>query len=496
METRKSGILMHISSLPSEYGIGSFGRESFEFIDFLVRAKHSVWEILPLGQTSYGDSPYSSLCSYSYNPYFISLDTLVENKLLKKAEVKTQIDNGEKIDYGRLYFERYKVLRKAFERFDKTSASFVDFVKKGDYYDYALYMAIKERQGSRAYYEWEDKYKFRNETAISEFAKENQTELLFWQFLQYEAKRQWQEVLNYARKNGITIVGDVPLYVARDSVEVWANPHCFKLDKDLNPTVVAGVPPDYFSATGQLWGNPVYDYEEQKKDEYDWWRRRFEMAKQTCDVIRIDHFRGFDRFYEVPFGAENAIVGEWATAHGREVLKLVGESSDKIIAEDLGTIDEGVKSLLEDTGYSGMRILSFGFGGDKENVYLPENIIENSVAFTGTHDNDTFMGLLESMTESEKETLKNSVEHSCEIMNERASTNSDKAITRCVIRLGYKSKARIFILPLADALALDSTFRMNIPGTPSGNWQVRFSKKHFTPSLEKYLALLTTKYGR
>ncbi len=495
---RRSGILLHISSLPNKYGIGSFGKECFDFIDFLVSAGQSVWEILPLGQTGFGDSPYSSVCSYSYNPYFISLEILVKNGLLKRAELKEHEDGTAFVDYGKLYYNRYGLLRLAFSRFDKEDKQFKCFVKKGKYRDYALYMTIKEKQSNRAFYDWEDCYKYRDKAALDEIERQNGIELLFWQFLQFEATRQWAAVRDYAKERGVTIMGDLPLYVAYDSVDVWASPKCFKLDERLVPKKVAGVPPDYFSATGQLWGNPVYDYTVLEEDGYSWWAKRFLDVAEQCDLIRIDHFRGFDRFYEIDYGRADATVGEWVNVDGERVLSIVHKKIKKsrIIAEDLGIIDDGVRTLMKKLGYPGMRILSFAFNGQSDNAYLPENIEKKAVCYTGTHDNDTLLGLLESSSEWDYINFVNGVKKSCKALGVAYSARTKKALARTIIRLGFACKAETFILPMQDVCLLGGDFRMNTPGRDIANWTVKIKKSCFTKAKAKYLRSLSQRHER
>lgn len=495
---RTSGILLHISSLPNRYGIGTFGKECYDFIDFLSSAGQSVWEILPLGQTGFGDSPYSSVCSYSYNPYFISLDLLVKDGLLKKSELTSLVDDTPFVDYGKLYFTRYNVLRKAFARFDKTDENFVKFVKKGKYRDYALYMAIKDQQGSRAFYDWDNEYKFRDKKALRKFEKEHENEVAYWHFLQFLASEQWKKVRAYAKEKGVSIMGDLPLYVAYDSVDVWANPQYFKLDERLTPKKVAGVPPDYFSQTGQLWGNPVYDYSAIEADGYAWWKNRFNAVANDCDLIRIDHFRGFDRFYEIDYGRDSAVVGEWETVKGREVLSAVHKSvkKERIIAEDLGIIDDGVKSLLAWSGYPGMKILSFAFNGDENNAYLPQNIDENCVCYTGTHDNDTLIGLIDSFSEWDYANFVKGVQSSCKALGVKFKGVTKQDLARTVIELGFACKAKSFVLPLQDVALLNGDYRMNTPGREIANWTVKLAKKHFSTASARYLKALAQKYKR
>ena len=495
---RKSGVLLHISSLPNRYGIGTFGKECYDFIDFLSRSKQSLWEILPLGQTGFGDSPYSSCCSYSFNPYFISLDELVKKGLLKASELTVCQDNNSFVDYGRLYHTRYGILRLAFSRFDTKNPSFRKFVRTRKYRDYALYMTIKGALDNKAFYDWPDQFKYRDKNALNAFAKANKKEILFWQFLQFEAQTEWYAVRDYAKKKKISIIGDLPLYVAYDSVDVWANAKYFKLDERLFPEKVAGVPPDYFSKTGQLWGNPVYNYETLKADNFTWWVRRFTNALKTCDYVRIDHFRGLDRYYEIDYGRDNAMVGEWIDVPSDELFKAVHRriKRDKIIAEDLGIIDDGVRALLAKQGYPGMRILSFAFNGESDNLYLPENIEKNSICYTGTHDNDTLMGLLNAMSEWDYENFVSGVKASAKKLKLRVVTRTKSALAKAVIRLGFASKADTFIIPMQDVALLNGDFRMNTPGREIANWTVKMPKFTFGKKYEKYLRELTKKYKR
>lgn len=495
---RQSGILLHISSLPNRYGIGTFGQECYDFIDFLAQSGQKVWEILPLGQTGFGDSPYSSVCSYSYNPYFISLDVLCGEGLLKKSEISELQDETPFVDFGKLYYTRYAVLRKAYDRFDKTNENFVKFVKSKKYRDYALYMSIKGKQDSKAFYDWAKEYKYRDKSALIRFEKDNDNEIKFWLFLQFKASEQWKQVRAYAKEKGIMIMGDLPLYVAYDSVDVWANPQYFKLDENLTPKKVAGVPPDYFSATGQLWGNPVYDYASIKADGYAWWKNRFKSVANDCDLIRIDHFRGMDRFYQIDYGRDSAVVGEWESVDGRTLLDSVHSvvNKSRIIAEDLGIIDDGVKNLLAYAQYPGMRILSFAFNGDENNTYLPQNVEENSVCYTGTHDNDTLIGLIENFTEWDYANFVRGVENSCARLGVKAKMKDNRSIAKTVIELGFASKAKLFILPMQDVALLNGDYRMNTPGREIANWTTKIAKKHFNATNAKNLKALSQKYNR
>ena len=490
---------MPIFSLPSKYGIGSFGKESYKFVDYLESAGQKVWQILPLVQTGYGDSPYSSVSSTSFNPYYISVDGLIEKGLITKAEAKFANAKSGLIDYGNLYAVRYPLLRKAFSRFDKTDKGFQKFVKSKEALDYALFMAIKNASGQKHFYEWDKPLKNRDKKAISKFIKDNGEELLFWQFVQYFAKKEWFELKSYANSKGISILGDMPLYVALDSVDVWKNPELFKLDDDFKPKKVAGVPPDYFSKTGQLWGNPVYDYAEHKKDDFLWWTARIKTALSVYDFVRIDHFRAFDRYYEIDADRKDAIVGEWIEVPSSELFAAVHKSVDRkrIIAEDLGIIDDGVRELLKSVGYPGMKILSFAFNGEENNLYLPESLPENSVCYTGTHDNDTLIGLIKGASEWDKNNLYNGVKNSLSKMNIPAKLEDDEDLARAIMLLGFYSKANLFIMPMQDVLLLNSDYRINEPGTvKEQNWSVRFNEKDFKKSVANNLKKLVVKCGR
>ncbi len=496
---RGYGILMHVSMLPNRYGIGSFGAECFSFIDYLSRAGAKYWQVLPLSQTGFGNSPYQSPAAGSLNPYFISLDTLFHEGLLTKEECAVAETPLTLIDYGRLYAERYPLLRKAFSRFNVKSPAFSRFVKKGEFADYALFMAIKSARGGASFDVWERPLKYRDPAALAQFAAEHEEEILFWQFLQYEAARQWKKVVSYAHEKGIKIVGDIPIYTAYDSLEVWRNPELFKLDGELRATMVAGVPPDYFSESGQLWGNPVFDYSRHEADGFSWWTERVQRALENYDYLRIDHFRGLDRYYEIPAGSPDAKNGRWVDVPHDKLFAALFEKVDKrrIIAEDLGILDDGVYALLEETGFPGMCVLSFAFNGDKENKYLPENIEKNSVCYTGTHDNDTLRSLLQHMSAWDKNNFVVGVKNSLRAfgLNRKAVTDAD--LSRAVVELGFACKADVFILPMQDAANLGGEYRMNEPATDKAqNWSVRIGAEHFTSAVAKRLKTLAERYKR
>ncbi len=490
---------MPIFSLPSKYGVGNFGEESYKFVDFMKSSKQKLWQILPLVQTGYGNSPYSSVCSESFNPYFIDLESLYKKGLLTRKELDYAKADGKIIDYGKLYEVRTLLLRRAFNRFDKKDKEFSAFVKRKEYYDYALFMAIKEHSNYKPFYEWEDCYKYRDKTALNKFASVNKEDILFRQFLQFLAKGQWLELKKYANANGVKIMGDMPLYVAWDSVDVWTNPKLYKLDEYFTPTKVAGVPPDYFSATGQLWGNPVYDYEGNEDGCIEWWTNRLKNALKIYDYVRIDHFRGLDRYYEIPFGASDAINGAWVDVPSKKLFDTLSKfvNVDRIIAEDLGIIDDGVRELLAYTGFPGMKILSFAFNSEPTNLYLPQNVTENSVCYTGTHDNDTLMGLIENANEWDKKNLINGVTESLKLLKIKGKITDDKSLAKKIVELGFACKSNLFIMPMQDLVGLGTDYRINEPGTVKlQNWAVRIDKKYFSKSNAETLKKLAEKYKR
>ena len=490
---------MPVFSLPSRYGIGSFGQESYNFIDFLSKANQKVWQVLPLVQTGFTNSPYSSVCANSFNPYFISLDELYNDGLLTKADLKKASSRGKYIDYGALYFERYPTLRKAFKKFDIENEEFKKFVRSGEYRDYALYMSIKMASGNKPFYEWEDGLKFRDKNALANFKNKNKEEVLFWQFVQFTAKNQWFKVKEYANSKGVKILGDMPLYTCWDSSDVWTHPELYKLDENLYPKKVAGVPPDYFSKTGQLWGNPVYDYEHHKATGFKWWTARLKKVLEIYDLVRIDHFRGLDRYYEIPFGEDTAINGKWVEVPSRELFNAIHSKVDKerIIAEDLGIIDDGVRGLLAFTGYPGMKILSFAFNGEGDNLYLPENVTENSVCYTGTHDNDTLLGLLERSDWWDYNNFTNGVTASLKKFKIKRKIDNRKRLARAIIKLGFNCKSNLFIIPVQDIALLNTEYRVNEPGTHKAqNWAVKINKGAMNDKVALRLKKLTISSNR
>ena len=450
---------MHISSLPNNRGIGSFGKSAYEFVDFLSRAGLSLWQVLPLCPTSYGDSPYQSPSAIAGNPYFIDLDTLAENGLLKKTELHEYALGN--VDYEAIYFERFGTLRKAFSRFKKAPPDdYATFKAENAFWldDYAYFMALKEAHDMQAWYTWEPRYMHRT-ASMKRFDGSAE----FHKFLQYEFFRQWLALKNYANAKGIKIVGDMPIYVAHDSVEVWSNPKQFLLNEDLTKKVVAGVPPDYFSADGQLWGNPIYDWEYMRETGYEWWVMRMRMALKFYDIVRIDHFRGFADYYAIPEGSVDAKRGEWKIGPGMVLFDTISAALDSpaIIAEDLGELHDCVRELVKNTGYPGMKVMQFAFDGNPYNDFYYTNYAPNCVAYTGTHDNDTTRGWFESLDERSKDTVRRTLGY-----------YGDNISGEIIERL-FSSAADTVIIPMQDFLDLPSTARMNIPSTLGGNWAWR-----------------------
>lgn len=476
---RGSGILMHITSLPSANGIGSLGKAAYEFADFLKKSGQSYWQILPVNPTGYGDSPYQALSAFAGNPYLIDLDMLCDEGLLKKEEYEC-IDwgNDEKqVDYGKLYKNRIPVLKNVTKRFVFSDAYRL-FCRENGWWldDYARFMALKEKQDNKPWFEWQDsKEEYDSETAE------------FYRILQFLFYKQWVELKKYVNSLGIRIIGDLPIYVAHDSAEVWGSPQYFELNSQKKPINVAGVPPDGFSAEGQLWGNPVYDWEYLKNEGFEWWIKRISHALMVCDVVRIDHFRGFSSYYSVPYGSVNAVNGTWRKAPGAELFKAVEKRIGKanVIAEDLGFVDDDVKSLLRETGFPGMKILQFAFDSRESSDYLPHNYIKNCVVYIGTHDNDTLAGWLENSDKSDTEFAKKYLR-----LNEAEGT------VYGVLKSAMASVADTVILTVQDLLGLDTHARMNTPSVPCGNWKWRCKSSDLSEGLSQTLYEMTKLYDR
>lgn len=474
---RGAGVLCHISSLPNKYGIGTLGKEAYAFADWLKSTHVKYWQILPLAQTGFGDSPYQSVCCNSGNPYFIDLEALKTEGLIDGEELAScEMPCGD-VDYGALYENRYKILRTAYARFNIKDEEFLSFVESGEFEDYALFMSLKSRY-SGAFNTFPDSYKFREELALKEFKEtEYKSEYCFWQFVQFIFRKQWLKLKEYVNSLGIQIIGDLPLYVAYDSSDLWANPELFKVDENLNLTEIAGVPPDYFSKTGQLWGNPIYNWEYMETNNFDWWIKRLKSATALLDVIRLDHFRGFDRYFSIPAGEETAENGVWKDGPGLKFFIQIKQrlGNVKIIAEDLGIIDAEVTKLRNRTGYPGMKIMLFAFNGEEDNPYLPKNIEENSVAYTGTHDNATTLGLLNRMTEEQFRVFKSRLRAALAYENEVYPFVTRKQATLATCICALASPANVAVIPVQDLLGLDDSARMNQPSVPQGNWRFRLN---------------------
>ncbi len=485
---RAAGILCHISSLPGRYGVGSL-RDASRFAQLIRASGVSAWQVLPLVQTGYGDSPYQSVACHSGNPYFIDLDELGRAGLLKQKELKAlraRYKGATRVDYGALYEERYQTLRLAFSRYAFDNEAFRAFVKAGEFEDYALFMTAKTVYGG-SFCDWDEPLKRHEPEALERLRTEYHEEYLFWQFLQYVFRAQWEAFHSECLALGLKLIGDIPLYVAYDSADVWANPALFKLEKDLKLSKVAGVPPDYFSEKGQLWGNPVYDWKAHEKEGFAWWTSRLKSALSTYDYVRIDHFRGVDRYYEIDASAEDATGGSWQEGCKDALFAGLGAERARIIAEDLGVTDEGVKSLLRRTGFPGMKVLLFAFDGNPANPFLPQNIQENSVVYTGTHDNDTVRGYAESLSAEDFLLFTSRVAQALE--ENKISLKLDakgKNLPAALIRLALASKARLAVIPVQDIMGLGSDARMNCPGKAEGNWQFRLPRAPRAGDFAKY----------
>jgi len=489
---RQSGVLLHISSLPSPYGIGTLGMEAIQFIDFLSGAGQHFWQVLPVSPTGYGDSPYQSFSSYAGNPYFIDLDALCEEGLLQKSDYcgLNWGDNPERVDFGLLYQTRFKVLQKAVSRFlGSDTAGYFAFCEKNAYWldDYALFMALKDSHGGAPWRQWENPLRSREEVALRSARTEFAEAITFYKTLQFFFFHQWDYIKNYANDKGISIIGDLPIYVAPDSADVWSKPWLFELAPDLSPTSVAGCPPDGFCADGQLWGNPLYNWNEHSREGFSWWISRIRHQFDIYDVLRIDHFRGFDGYYAIPYGAENAKDGAWRQGPGMALFEAVKNAlGDKhIIAEDLGYLSSSVRKLLRDSGYPGMKVLHFAFGGGSDNDYLPHNFIQNCVAYTGTHDNTTTAAWFQTASDAERSMARDYLQiHNGE--------NPVKAMLSAL----WASVADLAIAPMQDILELGAQARMNTPSTLGGNWQWRLSPQSDLAESAVRLRHMTQLYGR
>ncbi|MDO5294455.1 MAG: 4-alpha-glucanotransferase [bacterium] len=488
---RGAGILLPISSLPSPYGIGTLGKAAYHFVDQLAQAKQTYWQVLPIGPTSFGDSPYQSFSTFAGNPYFIDLNMLAEEGLLDKKKLRNIRwgDSPEFVSYETIWKHRFKVLHKAYDKFvlntdDKFDAfceSEADWLE-----DYSFYMALKEKFDHKEWLLWEDGLRFRKKETMEKYKQELKEEIRFWKFLQYKFFEQWKALKKYANKKKIKIIGDIPIYVAIDSADIWANPSLFKLDKDLKPTEVAGCPPDAFSDEGQKWGNPLYDWKQMEQDDFAWWKKRMKAAAKIYDVIRIDHFIGIVRYYVIPVD-KSAKEGWFLMGPGMKLIhaidKVLGDA--KVIAEDLGVLVPKVGKVLNQAGYPGMKVLEFAFDGNRNNPYLPHCYKRNCVVYGGTHDNDTLEGYYDLLPKKQLNYA----------MRYCGAVNREELVDK-VIAMAYASVADMVIFQMQDILKKDNSARMNYPSTIGNNWRWRLQKGEFKKQHINMLKQLTLTYGR
>lgn len=493
-QKRKCGVLLPVSSLPSKYGIGCFDKKAYEFVDALKEAGQSYWQILPLGPTSYGDSPYQSFSTFAGNPYFISLEALIEEGVLTKKECD-KVDFGTdatSVDYAKLYEGRMQLLRKAYERSNiYMDPEFRRFQEEEAWWlkDYALFMAVKKRFGGIPWSEWAEDIRLRWQNALDYYREEMYFEIEFQEYMQFKFRQQWMALKSYANEKGIQIIGDIPIYVAMDSADTWANPWLFKLDEKNCPTQVAGCPPDGFSATGQLWGNPLYNWEVHRNSGYEWWIKRISNCFRLYDVVRIDHFRGFDEYYAIPYGEPTAENGTWMPGPGMKLFQAIEKELGRpeIIAEDLGFLTESVLQMLKESGFPGMKVLQFAFDPSGESVYLPHRYSENCVVYTGTHDNDTTRGWYRTLDKESRDFAK-------EYMG--VSRLDDDTLTWDFMRLAMGSAAQLCMTPIQDILGIDGSGRINMPSTLGGNWTWQMEKGAFDKKIVHKLYRMTQLYGR
>lgn len=473
---RGAGVLMPISALPSPYGIGTLGKESYRFADFLQSIGCIYWQVLPVGPTSFGDSPYQSFSAFAGNPYFIDLDILVTEGLLEKEEITRyswQVSEDE-IAYDRIYQYRFEVLKKAFERsHHRKTKEFQEFCKANAYWldDYALYMAVKNHFDSHEWQLWDEDIRFRTQEAVDAYTSKLAEEIEYWKFVQFKFRQQWDAFRAYVNGKGIKIIGDIPLYVAEDSSDVWVHSELFEMDERKKPINVAGVPPDLFSENGQRWGNPLYRWDVMEQDDFTWWRERMKASAALYDVIRIDHFIGIVNYYSIPVTCPTAKIGEWKEGPGKKLTDAINESigNAKIIAEDLGAVTAKVRRLMKITGYPGMKVLEFGLEGPADHEYLPHNYKHtNLVAYTGTHDNETLVGFLQDKSDK---TLAFAYRY--------FNVKTKEELPYAIIRTLYSSIADVVIVQMQDFLELDNRARMNFPSTIGGNWKWRMKNSQY-----------------
>ena len=494
---RSSGLLLHPTSLPGPFGIGEISIEAYKWIDFLVEARQSVWQILPLGPTGYGNSPYQTTSVFAGNPLLIDPARLVSEGYLSQSDLDhAPAFSGQEVEFDKVIDWKIPLLLSAYERFEHNAPAhereaFASFCHTNDARwldEYAFFVALKNFYDKKAWYDWPPEVKLRRPEALQALRQQLARQIAAQKFLQYQFYKQWQDLKRYANERGVQIMGDIPIYITLDSAEVWANQEAFCLDEDGNPTIVAGVPPDYFSKTGQLWGNPIYDWEVMHRDGYRWWAERVRVTLESVDLVRIDHFRGFEAYWAVPYGHKTAEHGEWLKGPGRALFDALRQQLGEmpIVVEDLGFITPEVGALRDHYNFPGMKILQFSFGGDPEEPFLPHNYQSNCIVYTGSHDNDTTKGWFKTAPKHEQEY--------CLKYLGRSRPRLDIAWE--LMRLGSASVAKMCIFPLQDMLSLDSRARMNVPGKASGNWGWRVSREQIAAADVKKLAEMTEMYGR
>ena len=495
--SRAAGILMPITSLPGNYGIGCFSREAYAFVDWLKEAGQTFWQILPIHPTSYGDSPYQSFSTFAGNPYFIDLEALIEEGVLTREECDS-MDFGEAeddIDYEEMYRSRYILLTMAYERSNiSQDPAYQKFLAENRWWldDYALFMALKNYFGGQCWYEWPQDIRLRWGYAMDYYRRELYFDIEFQQYLQFKFFQQWLKLKEYANNKGIRIIGDMPIYVSLDSSDVWAHPELFQLDEENKPTAIAGCPPDAFSADGQMWGNPLYRWDYHRNTGFDWWVSRLYQSFRLYDTVRIDHFRGMDEYFSIPAGSKTALNGHWEPGPGMALFNTLrarlGEK--ELIAEDLGLMTDSVRQLVKDSGFPNMKVLQFAFDTadvGAANDYLPHNYEPNCVVYTGTHDNETIVGWLQGADADLKKLIR-------DYLGDHTST--DEELYHTVLVQAMRSCAKICILPVQDLLGLDNTARMNVPSTVNINWRWRMAPDALTEEAQKELLTLTRRYGR
>jgi len=488
---RCAGVLLPITSLPSKYGIGTIGKEAYNFVDFLEKCGQTYWQILPIGPTGYADSPYQSLSTYAGNPYLIDLEMLVSDGVLNNSEIAESgfFENPDFVDYGDLYEKRFELLRKAAQRVDALDEQFALFCKANSDWldDYALFMSLKLKYGMGSFHTWTGEHRLYNKELASKAAAEFKDKIHFWSVLQYFFYKQWDRFRAYANSKGIKIIGDVPIYVSPDSADIWVNHELFQINAERAMTNVSGCPPDTFSETGQLWGNPLYDWKAHKKQKYEWWIKRMRHAERCFDAVRIDHFRGFAEYYSVPASNKTAAKGKWKRGPGKKLIAKIKSDVPNltIIAEDLGFLTASVHRLLKFSGFPGMNVLQFAFSDFGRSIYLPHKHVKNSVTFTGTHDNCTT-----------KEWVQTASCYEIDFAKRYLKVKEGVNLTSELVKTAMYSNSDTCIIPIQDWLELGAEARINIPGTVEENWKFRIRKEMLSENLMHKILYMTQISGR